>query len=246
VQINVKHPSRGGREIDSSDGTRYIESKSGEQGKNLPKTAYEDNYNNGGKTKSGINRWDGGDTEDLRVICVSLTEEECAHALLTPGHPEFGVGLTEESLDRINNAIRPQGKSGHTDIAKARNEAKTLKDPNKVTPLIFSGEGWSLKVPCWEDPNCRKWAKKVLDRDGPDSMANFIKMIDASGDFTGPSYGLLTSAAFFTMSGEFGFVEDDEEFSSVLWLLPSIVLSAIFSYVYFRKSRPKTPLTSVF
>ena len=222
----------------------YIESKSGKQTKKPYELMKKDGVD---KThKSGIPRWSGGDTVELRIFCAPLTKTECAHALLKRDHPEFGKGLSEDSISKIEEGTRLNGGGGFDDLTQASKQAEILKDPNGVNPIRFSIDGFSPEFPCERTPECWKVAEEVREEFGPDSMNDFIEMVDRSGDFADPSYGSLTSAAFFTMSGEFGFVEDDEEFSSVLWLLPSIVLSAIFSYVYFRKSRPKTPLTSVF
>jgi hypothetical protein len=248
VQINLKNSVDVRREIDgmycNKDGCMYIESKSGKQTKKPYELMKKDGVD---KThKSGIPRWSGGDTVELRIFCAPLTKTECAHALLKRDHPEFGKGLSEDSISKIEEGTRLNGGGGFDDLTQASKQAEILKDPNGVNPIRFSIDGFSPEFPCERTPECWKVAEEVREEFGPDSMNDFIEMVDRSGDFADPSYGLLTSAAFFTMSGEFGFVEDDEEFSSVLWLLPSIVLSAIFSYVYFRKSRPKTPLTSVF
>ncbi len=175
-------------------------------------------------------------------MCATLTVDECWHALLKRGHTEFGKGLSAGSISKIEDGIRLNGGGGFDDLTQARRQAEILKDPNGVNPVSYSIEGHSPKLPCSKTPECMKVANEVREEYGLDSMNNFIEMADRSGDFAGPSYGPLTDVSFFAMSGEFGFVEDDEGYSEVSWLAASTLLLGVLSYVYFRKMRTEQPL----
>lgn len=244
VQIDLKNPPIL-REIDGvncKNGCIFIEAKAGNQAEYPYRLMFEDGKS---KTKSGVARWDGGDTIDLRPMCSPLTIKECTHALMKRGHPEFGSGLSEDSVARIKDGIRLRGESGFSDLVQARKQAEILKDSSRTNKVTYSIEGFSPTLPCAETRKCVDYANKVRTEYGIDSMTNFMEMVDRSGDFAGSSYGLLTSNSFFAMSGEIGFVEEDSGYSEKSWLATSIVVFVIFSYIYFRKSRSKTSLTSV-
>lgn len=242
AQLNYKAAL--GREVDCDEGGFFVEAKAGNQGENIPKTARTDNKAKQTGTRCdspacGVNRWDGGDTEVLRRICADLTTEECAHALMRKGHPDFGKGLSQESLDRLENAIRPEGTSGHTDLNKALRTAKVLKEPNGMVPIKYSGAGYNPNLPCLDNPLCVKSADIVRKNHGPESAENFIQSMDNSGDFSSTSYpALITQSSFLIMSGEFGFVEEEEFSYRLLWLAPLMFVLVVLSYVYIRKLEP--------
>ena len=108
-----------------------------------------------------------------------------------------------------------------------------------MVPIKYSGAGYNPNLPCLDNPVCVKNADKVRENHGPESAENFIQSMDNSGDFSSTSYpALITQSSFLIMSGEFGFVEEEEFSYSLLWLVSLLFVLVILSYVYTRKLEP--------
>jgi len=254
TQIADELTGEKGREVDGkyisdSGNTVIIENKHITSGEKPYQTMTKDDIE---KSKSGKPRSSGGDIADDMTICDGLSEKLCSHTQLSKDSPDYNKGLTEEEISYLDQSDkRPAEGSGFNSLDDAQNAAKNIKEGNPSSyELRYDIPGIEKYQPCRLNQACKthfenKYSVEKYGSDAQEYMENAMKVFDASSDMAGPIFSQATTpgivGAILIMSGEIGFVEENNERERNYIFAIFIGISAIFSSLgaglYYKKKR---------